>query len=129
MDARGLDPRPVWHNMVYKTMKESLDQMKPEQPPYSTRYPELAQLDRYYAADKGVPPEGNRILRNVAVGKWLDLRWRVDPKIVEVRDNLTGQDPLFIDAAKMNFQLREDSPAYKLGFKRIPFEKIGLEKK
>ena len=35
-------------------------------------------------------------------------------------------DPHFVDAAKGNFQLRDDSPAYKLGFQRIPIEKIGL---
>ena len=128
IDARGLDPRPVWHNMVYKTMKASLEAMKPHEPPYSTRYPELAQLDKYYAAGTGVPPEGNRVIRNICVGKWLDIRWRADPKLIEVRDNLTDQDPLFVDSAKMNFQLRDDSPAFKLGFQRIPFEKIGLEK-
>ena len=120
---------PVDHVRVLRGRKQHLDEMKPDRPPYSTRYPELAQLEKYYADDKGVPPEGNRILRNVVVGKWLELRWRVDPKIVEVRDNLTDQDPLFVDASRMNFQLRDDSPAYKLGFKRIPFEKIGLDRK
>ena len=35
-------------------------------------------------------------------------------------------DPGFVDLENENFQLREDSPAYKLGFKRIPMEKIGL---
>ena len=37
-------------------------------------------------------------------------------------------DPGFIDVDHENFQLREDLPAYKLGFKRIPIEKIGLYK-
>ena len=129
IDARGLDPRPVWHNMVYQTMKESLLRMRPHEPPYSVRYPELAQLDKYYEGDTGVPPEGNRVLRNICVGKWLEIRWRADPKLVEVRDNFTEGDPLFVDSAKMNFQLRDDSPAFKVGFQRIPFEKIGLEKK
>jgi len=126
IDARGLDPRPVWHNMVYTTMKRSLDAMKPHQPPYRTRYPELAQLDKYYQGDTGVPPEGNRVIRNLCHGgKWLSIGWRADPKIIEVRDNLVGEDPRFVDAANMNFQLREDSPAYKLGFQRIPVERIG----
>ena len=31
-----------------------------------------------------------------------------------------------MDAAQLNFQLRDDSPACKLGFQRIPIEKIGL---
>jgi hypothetical protein len=127
IDARGLDPRPVWHNMIYKTMKESLLEMRPHEPPYSFRYPELAQLDKYFEGDAGVPPEGNRVLRNICVGKWLEIRWKADPKLVEVRDNFTDGDPLFVDETKMNFQLRDDSPAFKLGFERIPFEKIGLE--
>jgi hypothetical protein len=35
-------------------------------------------------------------------------------------------DPGFVDLEHENFQLKDDSPAYKLGFKRIPIEKIGL---
>ncbi len=37
-------------------------------------------------------------------------------------------DPLFIDPQNDNYQFRDDSPAYKLGFQRIPMEKIGLYK-
>ena len=37
-------------------------------------------------------------------------------------------DPGFVDAAKRNFQFRDDSPVYEKlpGFKKIPFERIGL---
>jgi hypothetical protein len=47
---------------------------------------------------------------------------------VTFQDNLVDQDPGFVDAAKMNFRLRDDSPVYREvpGFKKIPFEKIGL---
>jgi hypothetical protein len=41
-------------------------------------------------------------------------------------DNLTGQDPHVVAAEHLNLQLREDSPAWKLGFQRSPLEKIGL---
>lgn len=34
-------------------------------------------------------------------------------------------DPLFVDAAKDDYRLKQNSPAFKLGFKPIPVEKIG----
>ena len=42
------------------------------------------------------------------------------------QDNLLDADPRFVNAAKLNFQLRNDSPAFRFGFKRFPIEKIGL---
>ena len=35
-------------------------------------------------------------------------------------------DPLFENAAKDDYRLKKDSPAWKLGFKEIPIEKMGL---
>ena len=35
-------------------------------------------------------------------------------------------DPLFVDVANDDFRLQPDSPAFKLGFKPIPQERIGL---
>ncbi len=43
------------------------------------------------------------------------------------RGNILG-DPGFVDASRGNFGLREDSPAWRVGFERIPFERIGLSK-
>jgi len=34
-------------------------------------------------------------------------------------------DPLFVDAKNDDYRLKPDSPAFKLGFKQIPVEKIG----
>jgi len=127
IDGRGLDRSPVWHNMVYDFMKGRLGAMRHREPPYSERYPELAQLDAYYAKDEGVPPEGNVVSRNISLGgEWLQIGWHAKPEMVKVSDNLVGEDPRFVDAASVDFRLRDDSPAWKLGFKKIPFEEIGL---
>jgi len=129
IDGRGLSKSPVWHNMVYKTMKERLERMNWKQPPYSTRYPELADLQKYYAKDDGLPPGNILVARNICVGeKWLTIRWGATKDMVTVRDNLVEDDPHFIDAANGDFRLKDDSPAFELGFKRIPFEQIGLVK-
>ncbi len=129
MDARGVDPKPVWQNMVNETMRKRFEERKALEPPYIERYPQLGQLPGYFAAGKGVPPEGNRIERNVFWGGTpMKIVDRARPFLKEERDNLIDTDPLFVDPANMNFQLRDDSPAYKLGFQKIPAEKIGLYK-
>jgi hypothetical protein len=45
---------------------------------------------------------------------------------VTLRDNLLGMDPSFVDEKAGDFQLRDDSFALKMGFERIPLDKIGL---
>ncbi len=128
LDGRGMDKSPVWHNMVYTTMKKRLEDVNWTQPPYRTRYPELASLDQYYQADPGIPPENILLARNVCVGKWLSVGWHATNQALQLRDNLVNTDPLFLDVPAGNFQLADHSPAYKLGFKRIPIERIGLVK-
>jgi len=41
-------------------------------------------------------------------------------------DMIMEGDPGFVDAANGDFRLKEDSPAWKLGFQAIPYDKIGL---
>jgi hypothetical protein len=126
LDARGLDKAPVWHDMVYGFMRQRLQEMHPEQPPYSTRYPELAALKQFYASDNGVPPGNITIAHNISVGgKWLSLQWHATQAMVKTADNLVDADPHFVDPSSGNYQLRDDSPAFAIGFKRIPIEQIG----
>ena len=127
LDGRGLDHSPVWHDMVYKYMKAQLEAMHPHESPYRERYPQLATLEPYYAVTTGIPPEGNVVRHNIVVGgKWLEIGWHANEAMLDLRDNLVGEDPRFVDAGKHNFQLQADSPAFKLGFQRIPVEEIGL---
>jgi len=113
------------HSEEGGTLRRNLTRVPYTKPPWSTRYPHLVNI----LEDEFRMPKYNLVARNICVGgKWLDIDKTAAPHI-EVRDNLVDEDPLFVDAANMNFQLRNDSPAFRrIGFKRIPFEKIGLYK-
>jgi len=115
-----------WHDMVHGTMKERLEAVNWQEPPYSEHYPELAKLAEYFKTGAGIPPEGNSIVRNVCRGSWLKLRAPRD--LFTIQDNLAAADPGFIDPDDMNFQLQDDSAAWELGFQPIPLERIGLHK-
>ncbi len=93
-----------------------------QKPPYSTRWPELA---RVLEADP-YAPEGNVIARNISVGgRWDGFQAQAMP-FIHFENNMIDEDPHFVDRDGANFQLRDNSPAYELGFERIPLEKIGL---
>ena len=126
LDGRGLDPRPVWQDMVNKTMRERLEDVRYLRSPYITRYPLLGSIRAYLEAGKGVPPEGNRVVRNICLrGRWLNLDKRAQGTAVEFLNNLLDTDPKFVDEAKDDFRLRPESPAWKLGFREIPIGRIG----
>jgi len=93
-----------------------------DQPPHSERYPHLA------AIMDGTPkaPEGNLIARNISFnGRWDNITADA-AEYLRVEDNLVDVDPHFVDDENLNFQLRDDSPALKLGFERFPIERVGL---
>jgi hypothetical protein len=138
LDGRGLDTSPVWHDMVDKTMRQSLARMPAL---YRERYPALKTLDQYYgppggpaiegAAFKGVPPEHDVVARNICIGKWLNVYWHATPAMLSLQNNLTNAAASFVrppgePAQAKDFALKPDSPAWKLGFQPIPLDKIGL---
>ena len=89
--------------------------------PYKECYPELTGSFEFHSEKRS-----NYSARNVVVRcpMLLDGDW-------EASDNfVTEKDPGFVDAAAMNFQLRDDSEVFKKipGFERIPFEEIGLRR-
>ncbi|HXJ56193.1 MAG TPA: right-handed parallel beta-helix repeat-containing protein [Verrucomicrobiae bacterium] len=132
-DGRGLDPSPVWRGMVDDYMRRQLAAVPAAL--YRQRYPALRSLDAYYGppggppivgtAFQGVPPEGNVIARNVCVGKWFDAGWHSKVELFDVHNNFVTTDPTQVAAPAQGFQLRQDSPAWKLGFQPIPFDQIG----
>lgn len=126
-DARGMDTSPVWRGMVDDYMRQQLAAVPTAL--YRERYPAIQSLDAYFGpkdAFTGIPAEGNVFTRNVCVGKWLELGWHAKADGFEVRDNFTAGDPLIMDAAKRDFRLKPESPAFKTGFQAIPFDRIGL---
>lgn len=121
IDARGLN----WARESFGeggVLLKHLLEVNYTQPPYSERYPELLNI----LEDEPARPKGNALLRNVCVGQWLTIVEGVPEGILKLEDNWTKGDPGFVDAEHENFQLRDDSPVYELGFQRIPMEKIGL---
>lgn len=106
-------------------MKQQLEAVPYRELPWKERYPMLLTI---YDDDPGAP-KYNKIERNISFGgKWLNIYSKNYDSTISIKDNLVDVDPCFVDAASMKFQLKDDSPAFKLGFKRIPFEKIGLYK-
>lgn len=139
MDGRGLDRSPVWRNMVNDTMRRRLKAVPLAL--YRARYPDMQSLDRYYGPPEGpeiggdafggVPPENNLVARNVCVGKWLEVGWHATFAHLRLENNLTNAAPSLLrpvndSSPPTDFVLRADSPAWKLGFQRIPVEQIGL---
>jgi len=108
---------------------------------YRQRYPELKSLDRFYGppagpaitgeAFKGVPPDDNVVVRNVCVGKWLEAGWHANANMLQLAGNLTNAAPSLAfwpndQSPAKDFALKKSSPAWALGFQRIPVEQIGL---
>ena len=112
-----------------------------KEPPFNTRYPQLVNI----LDEDPKSPRGNVVRRNIfwpGSGEnirrvqhgespkdtwWDGIEAGIKP-LVKLEDNLINEDPKFVDEKAGNFQLRADSPAWKLGFQRIPVEKIGLYK-
>ena len=90
-------------------------------PPYSERYPRLVPI----LDDNPKAPVGNLIARNICWGGTWDEIEEIARPLLAFEDNLIQQDPGFVDAAREDFRLKDDSPAYTLGFKKIPIESIG----
>ena len=176
IDARGLGWAGYYFDGTYPELFKEMEEVHYNQPPYSTRYPQLLKM---YEGETAVP-KYNRIIRNVSYGgRWLDIYdfGAFDFSVVTMKDNLIADpdicrrrkvgekgwdpyyldidrkegydlfkygdkkimeefkgntfidhDPGFVDLKKGDFRLKPDSPAFKLGFKQIPVEQIGLYK-
>jgi len=141
LDARALGWAAPYSEGRLKVYRETgvLCGVKIKEPPFSTRYPQVAAM----IDDEPAKPKGNCVRRNIFwQGQGENLRrvskgqpikdtwWKYIEasvtNLVTTENNLINEDPKFVDEKKEDFRLRDDSPAWKLGFQRIPVEKIGL---
>ena len=119
VDARGLG----WAASAQERLTRELKLMPYQSEPWKSRYPELTGL---LEDPEPMAPKGNLIARNIQwKGKWDDIERKAYPYLT-FQHNMLDIDPKFVDAATHNFQLQDDSPAFKIGFQKIPMEKIGL---
>jgi hypothetical protein len=65
----------------------------------------------------GMTPKWGGLGTNTSLEAWQKLGLEKDSIIA---------DPLFVDPASGNYQVRSDSPALKLGFKNFPMDKFGV---
>ena len=120
IDARGLG----WAKSVGDFATKELHDLNYKQPPWSVKYPELLGI----LDDEPLAPKGNVMARNVCwPGEW---GWVEDAakKHVKLDSNLVGADPLFVAAPPASYALQPSSPALRLGFRQIPFGRIGVYK-
>ncbi|MBD3180664.1 hypothetical protein GF312_00125 [Candidatus Poribacteria bacterium] len=122
IDARAMG----WASYhVGTTMTDRLNDMPYKNELWSSRYPALVDI----LEDEPAAPKGNVVARNISVGgRWDGVYDQARP-YVKFEDNLIDQDPGFVKIPPKSFKLKDDSPAFDLGFKEIPLEKIGLTDK
>jgi len=120
IDARGMGVKFNYGATTHQPLR--LKEMPYQQSPWKEHYPELVNM----LDDEPEKPKNNRVVRNICVGgRWDDVAKQARPLTV-LEPNFLEGDPLFVDAGKHDFRLRPDSPAWRMGFKPIPIEKIGL---
>lgn len=123
-------------NVVYEDCWAGPRTIAYQSDPWASRYPELAAIPNDWSAIAGthwLDPEGCTFVRNIT--------WRTDSLMWEgswggegaldfyaaTEPNIDDQDPLFVDEASLDLNLRPDSPAFTMpGFVPIPFDEIGI---
>ncbi len=114
-------------------IEQRLNEIHYNQPPYSTKYPELAK----YWDENPAFPKRNKIDGNVFVNVdqiilKVDDGVNSDKQFLDFTENnlITKEDPGFEDMENQNFKLKKSSEIYTKikGFEPLPFEKMGIIK-
>ncbi len=128
IDSRGVSRG---YNLRHERLVGQVKRVRPEAPPWSTRYPAVARLlDPGYHPDwpTGTVIEGNLLL---ACGKAVNISGKDEHyALTEIARNVTLANAagLFVAPRRLNFRFRNPSAVAKKipGMEPIPFEKIGL---
>lgn len=118
VDARGTGWASFWFNGKDPFLMQGLQAVPYNQPPYSLRYPHLANV----LEDEPAKAKYNRITGNVIIGRGKTIDWLdgLNETIVTVTGNtwVANGASVTFDAHHRTVQVP--------GFPRIPFSKIGL---
>lgn len=139
VDARGIGWAKYFFDGGDSTLFKGMETMNYTKPPYSIRYPILLNLYK----DEPALPKNNKITNNISYNEpWLRFLYGIDLNIVFVQDNLVS-DPKGEYKNEKDFIVKGnpgilsysngaiiklDTIVFSKGFKKIPFEKIGLQK-
>ncbi|HQK94714.1 MAG TPA: right-handed parallel beta-helix repeat-containing protein [Armatimonadota bacterium] len=118
IDARGLG----WAAGVGTFATQELHDLNYQQPPWSTKYPELVGI----LEDDPLAPKGNVVARNICWGGewgWFEPSAQA---LLTFEDNLIGEDPKFLGKPEDGFRLAPDSPARGIRFQPAHFDRIGV---
>lgn len=139
IDARALgwcaDHADGW--IAEAKEKGTISGVKYDEPPYSTRYPELASIFDEGKTPKA--PEGNVISGNICIGGFWDVnregQWQGSSVEAAALPYLTfgenyvadaGADPGFVDPVNGDYRLKPDSELLAKGFKSLSDKPMGL---
>ena len=122
IDARGLGWQKAFTEDTNSSIHRLLHSMPYQNELWSKRFPNLPNI----LNDDPGTPKRNRVVRNVSVGGQWDNIHGGTRNLQVIEDNLIDEDPQFVDRQGLDFRLKETSPAFALGFKPIPVERIGL---
>jgi hypothetical protein len=121
-DARGLSWAKGYIDGTVPTLFDRLKAVAFDAPPYSVRYPTLANI----LDDEPGLPKGNLITSNVSLGgTWLELRDGLTDAVIGISRNYVPQAAEAGSLINSDLELARGSPAFQLGFKPIPFREIG----
>lgn len=132
MDGKGLWADP-WQGWLYNDMRAKYNLVKPHEPPYSTRYPELTSLDTYYNAPtpRPIQQEHSIITHNVSVNAPWDLTQTrfgqpfvpIERETNTITENIDTTDRALLTLENGRYNLRDNAVP---GIAPLPVAQMGL---